>query len=75
MAVLTRAHRRLHFESSFTIVDVAGDDDIGDRVDAASSGCDEPYKLDRGRDWRPDASSLMAALMCVFRDKENPRGI
>jgi hypothetical protein len=29
MAVLTGAHRRLHFDASFTIVDVAGDDDFG----------------------------------------------
>jgi hypothetical protein len=32
MAVLTCAHRRLHFELSFTIVDVEGDEDFGDRV-------------------------------------------
>ena len=72
MAVLTCAHRRLHFESSFTIVDVAGDDDFGDRVEAASAGCDEAYKLDRGRDWRSEASSLLAALMCVFVAKRFP---
>jgi hypothetical protein len=36
MAVLTYAHRRLQFESAFTIVDVVGDDDdLGDRVEAA----------------------------------------
>jgi hypothetical protein len=58
MAVLTCAHRRLHFESSFTIADVAGDDDFGDRVEAAPAGWDEAYKLDRGRDWRSEASSL-----------------
>ena len=72
MAVLTCAHRRPHFESSFTIVDVAGDDGFGDRVEAASAGCDEPYKLDRGRDWRSDASSLLAALMCVFVAEKLP---
>jgi hypothetical protein len=62
MAVLIHAHRRLHFESSFTIVDVAGGDDFGARVEAASAGSDEPYKLDRGRDWRSDASSVLATL-------------
>jgi hypothetical protein len=48
-------------QSSFTIVDVAGDDDFGDRVEAASAGRDEAYKLDRDRDWRSEASSLSAA--------------
>ena len=48
MAVLTCAHRRLHFESSFRIADVAGDDDFGDRVEAAPAGWDEAYKLDQG---------------------------
>jgi hypothetical protein len=37
MAKLTRAHGRLHFESSFTIVDVAGDDNFGDRLKAVSA--------------------------------------
>jgi hypothetical protein len=73
MAVLNCAHRRLHFESSFTIVHVAGNDDFGDRVEAASAGCDEAYKLDRGRDWRSEASSLLAALMCAFCGKEISR--
>ena len=68
--MLTCAHRRLHFESSFTIVDVAGDDGFGDRVEAASAGCDEAYKLDRGRDWRSEASSVLGALRCVFCGKE-----
>jgi hypothetical protein len=45
MAELTRAHRRLQFESSCTIVNVAGDDDFGDRLEAASAGCDEPISL------------------------------
>jgi hypothetical protein len=45
MAELTRAHRRLQFESSYTIVNVAGDDDLGDRLEAASAGCDEPISL------------------------------
>jgi hypothetical protein len=70
MAVLTCAHRRLHFESSFTIVDVAGDDDFGDRVEAASAGCDEAYKLDRGAQKR---RRCLAALMCVFCGKEISR--
>ena len=60
-------------QSSFSIVDVAGDDDFGDRVEAASAGCDEAYKLDRGRDWRSEASSVFAALMCVFCGKEISR--
>ena len=71
--MLTRAHRRLHFESSFTIVDVAGDDDFGDRVEAASAGCDEPYKLDRGRGWRSDPSSLFGGFNVCFCGKEIPR--
>jgi hypothetical protein len=45
MAELTRAHRRLHFESFFTIVDVAGDDDFRVRLEAAPAGCDEPISL------------------------------
>jgi len=61
--VLTRAHRRLHFESSFTVVDVAGDDAFADRVEAASAGGDEPYKRDRGRNWRPDASSISVCFV------------
>jgi hypothetical protein len=61
------------FRVVLTIVDVAGDDDFGDRVEAASAGCDEAYKLDRGRDWRSEASSLLAALMCVFCGKEISR--
>jgi hypothetical protein len=69
MAVLTCAPGRPCFASSFTIVHVAGDDDFGDRVEAASAGCDEAYKLDRGRDWRSEASSLLAALMCVLCGK------
>ena len=71
--MLTCAHRRLHFESSFTIADVAGDDDFGDRVEAAPAGWDEAFKLDRGRDWRSEASSLLAALMCAFCGKEISR--
>jgi hypothetical protein len=63
--VLTCAHRRLHFESSFTVVDVAGDDAFGDRVEAASDG-DEPYQRDRGRNWRPDASSILATFLVCF---------
>jgi hypothetical protein len=47
MAELTRAHRRLQFESSFTIVNVAAGDDFGDRLEAASAGCDEPISLIR----------------------------
>jgi hypothetical protein len=61
------------FRVVLTIVDVAGDDDFGDRVEAASAGCDEAHKLDRGRDWRSEASSLLAALMCVFCGKEISR--
>ena len=61
------------FRVVLTIVDVAGDDDFGDRVEAASAGCDEAYNLDRGRDWRSEASSLLAALMCMFFGKEISR--
>ena len=68
--MLTCAHRRLHFESSFSIVDVAGDDDFGDRVEAASAGCAEAYKLDRGRDWRSEAAALSAALMCFLWQRD-----
>jgi hypothetical protein len=73
MAVLTCAHRRLHFESSFTIVDVAGDDDFGDRMEAASAGCDEAYKLDRGRDWRSRRVVGGSGFKCVVCGKEIPR--
>jgi hypothetical protein len=72
MAVLTSAHRRLHFESSFTVVDVAGDDAFGDRVEAASAGGDDPISVigvaigaqTRRRYWR---------LSCVFCGREMPR--
>jgi hypothetical protein len=67
---LTRAHRRLHFESSVTIVDLAGDDAFGDLAEAATDGCDEPCKLERGRDWRSEASSVLRDLKCVFFVKE-----
>jgi hypothetical protein len=66
------------FRVVLSIVDVEGDDDFGDRVEAASAGCDEAYKLDRGRNWRSEASSLLAALMCVFlwqRDFPYPRNL
>ena len=33
-----------------------------DRVRAAAEDCDEPYPFDRGRDWRSDASSVLATL-------------
>ena len=71
--MLTCAHHRLHFESSFTIVDVAGDDAFGDRVEAASAGCDEALSLIKVADWRSEASSLFAALMCVLFGKEISR--
>jgi len=54
------------FRVVLSIVDVEGDDGVGVRVEAASAGCDEAYKLDRARNWRSEASSLLAALMCVF---------
>jgi hypothetical protein len=66
--VLTRAHRRLHFDSSFTIVDVAGDDDFGDRVEAASAGSDEPCSL-IGVEIGARRVVADAALMCVFDAK------
>ena len=72
MAVLTCAHRRPHFESSFTVLDVAGDDGFGDRVEAASAGHYEAYRPDRGRGRRSEASSLLAALMCFFVARNCP---
>jgi hypothetical protein len=48
MAVLTCAPRRPCFESSFSIVDVAGDDDFGDfgdRVEAALPVAMKPISL------------------------------
>jgi len=43
--VLTCAPRRPCFESSFSIVDVAGDDDFGDRVEAALPVAMKPISL------------------------------
>ena len=60
------------FRVVLSIVDVEGDDGFGVRVEAASAGCDEAYKLDRSRDLRSEASSLLAALMCVFLAKRFP---
>ena len=73
MAVLELCASPAAFESSFAIVDVAGDDDFGDRKEAASDGCDEAYRLHRGRDWCKKAPSLLAALMCVSCGKEISR--
>jgi hypothetical protein len=66
------------FRVVLSIVDVEGDDGFGVRVEAASAGCDEAYKLDRGRDWALRSVVAVSGFnVCVLwqRDFPYPRNL